>query len=68
MADTNNRERFKEAKQELDKVLADYETNAIPLIFCYHKIDLPGSLDHIIEARGMFKQRLANRQGRARTK
>ena len=53
--DINDRARYIEAKRELDKVLADYETNGIPLIFCFHKMDLPHSSEYFIEARGIFK-------------
>ncbi len=38
--DTSDSSRFKEAKNELDVVLDNLDTRGIPLIVCFHKIDL----------------------------
>ena len=53
--DTANSARFDEAKKELDKILANYETHGIPLVFCFHKMDLPESKENINKARAIFK-------------
>ena len=33
--------RYDESKEELEKVLKFNETTGLPLIICYHKLDLP---------------------------
>ncbi len=39
--DTTDAARFDESKRELDKILNANETTGIPLLFCFHKMDLP---------------------------
>ena len=58
--DTADFERYEEAKKELDHVLNDFETQNIPLLFCYHKMDLEASKEHINDARAIFKLPLIN--------
>jgi len=53
--DASKQERFTEAKNELDKVLANLETRGIPLIFCFHKMDLPNAKENIAKARELLK-------------
>lgn len=53
--DTGNAARFDEAKESLTKVLSDYETHGMPLVFCFHKMDLPNSQENLAKARGIFK-------------
>ena len=48
--DTAAKERFNEAIKELNKILDDYETRGIPLVFCFHKIDLEIAQNNIEEA------------------
>ena len=53
--DMSDKERFIEAKTELDSVLNDLETRGIPLVFCFHKIDVEGARANLNEARAVFK-------------
>lgn len=55
LLDTSKSERFDEAKKELLKVLSNYETHGMPLVFCFHKMDLPESKENLAKARGIFK-------------
>jgi small GTP-binding protein len=55
LVDTTDETRFEEAKQELDKVLNAYETARVPLIFCFHKMDLPDAIANHDKAREIFK-------------
>ena len=52
--DTSAVERFEEAKKELDIVLNDLETREVPLIMCFHKMDLDKSKTNLPTAKGMF--------------
>ena len=53
--DTSDKERFEEAKRELDKVLSDSNTRGAPLIVCFHKMDLEEAKENFKEARGALK-------------
>ena len=53
--DTSDEERFIETKTEFDKVLRDKETIKLPLIFCYHKMDLKDSKFNFEKAKLLFK-------------
>ena len=53
--DLSEKDRFQEAKQEFDKVLNDLETRNIPLVFCFHKIDLEEAKQNKNLAREIFK-------------
>ena len=53
--DTGDRSRWHEAKKELDKVLNDLETKQVPLIFCFHKMDIQASIDNYELAVDFFK-------------
>ena len=55
VVDTTDETRFKEAKQELDKILNAIETREIPLVFCFHKMDLPEATANYNKAREIFK-------------
>ncbi len=48
--DVADKERFKEAKQQLNIVLEDYDTRGLPLIFCFHKMDLAEAQENLPEA------------------
>jgi small GTP-binding protein len=39
--DTTDAARFDESKREFDKILNANETAGMPLLFCFHKMDLP---------------------------
>jgi small GTP-binding protein len=52
--DTANKSRYQEAKEELLKILDDPLTRGIPLVFCYHKIDLPEAKANLADARKFF--------------
>lgn len=52
--DTANKARFTEAKREFDKVLSDPATKELPLIFCFHKADLPDARKYLQKAREVF--------------
>ena len=53
--DTTDKVRFEEAKRELDTVLNLYETARIPLIICFHKMDLPEAKANHDRAREILK-------------
>ena len=53
--DIADKERFAEAKKELDRVLEDYDTRGLPLIFCFHKMDLPDAHTNLPEAEATLK-------------
>ncbi len=60
--DTANEKRYAEAQAEFLKVINEPMTRGIPLIFCFHKMDLPHAKQHIDEAKiffnaDMFKSR-----------
>lgn len=63
LLDTSDSERFEEAKKELDGILTDLNTRGIPLIFCFHKMDLQEAKDNYVKARELFKlQRVGERE------
>ncbi len=53
--DTADAERFIEAKEELYKVLNDYDTRRISLLFCFHKIDLEAAQNNYEKAQEIFE-------------
>jgi small GTP-binding protein len=53
--DTADYNRFEEAKHELDRVLNDEITKGIPLVFCFHKMDLPEAVANLEKAKSIFK-------------
>ena len=55
LCDTSDFVRFEESKKEFDNVIKNPETNGVPLIFCFHKMDLDVSKEHYSDARGVFK-------------
>lgn len=61
--DTADPERFEEAKTEFYTVINNPDTQGVPLIFCFHKIDLPHAKENVAKARELFKLPLiTNRQ------
>lgn len=52
--DTANKERFDESKNVFLDIINDRETLGIPLIFCFHKMDLQAAKDNLIEAQEFF--------------
>jgi small GTP-binding protein len=52
--DTSDNQRFEEAKREFYSILNDTELKGIPLIFCFHKMDLVSAQEHLIEAQNKF--------------
>jgi ADP-ribosylation factor 6 len=62
VVDTTDVQRFEEAKRELDKVLNTLETSRIPLVICFHKMDLPAAQKNHKLVLEMFKtQNIRNR-------
>ncbi len=61
--DTADSERFVEAKNEFDKVINDIETQRIPLLFCFHKMDIPEAKANLNKAREVFKLPRISQQG-----
>jgi small GTP-binding protein len=56
IVDASDRNRFAEAKEELDKIVMQYRGEyAAPLILCLHKSDLPAAIENLKEARELFK-------------
>ncbi|MFX1259564.1 MAG: ADP-ribosylation factor-like protein [Promethearchaeota archaeon] len=52
--DTADVERFNEAKKELNKVLDDFETRNVSLVFCFHKMDLDKAQNNLKKAIDVF--------------
>jgi len=53
--DTADLERFDEAKEELNKILENPENRNLPLVICFHKMDLDDAKKNLPTARGMFQ-------------
>ncbi len=52
--DTADKERYTEAKREFFSILNNPESKGIPLIFCFHKMDLPDAKNNLTEAQASF--------------
>ena len=55
VVDASDKERFEESKTELLKILANAEVKDVPLIICFHKIDLEESQNNVNDAIEAFK-------------
>ncbi len=53
--DTSDAIRFDEAKKELDNVVNNLNTRGIPLMVCFHKMDLEDAQANYVKARGTLK-------------
>ncbi|HEY0090212.1 MAG TPA: ADP-ribosylation factor-like protein [Candidatus Lokiarchaeia archaeon] len=53
--DTSDNQRFEEAKREFYSILNDTTLKGIPLIFCFHKMDLGTAQENLIEAQNKFE-------------
>jgi GTPase SAR1 family protein len=53
--DVSDTSLFNRAKKALSDVLNDYNTEGIPLVFCFHKMDVIGSKENYIKARDFFE-------------
>lgn len=53
--DTSQPDRFQEAKQELDTVLNNMDTVGLPLLFCFHKLDLSAAQENTNLAKEIMK-------------
>lgn len=58
--DTADKKRFEEAKKVLQQVTNDLETRVTPLIFLYHKVDLPEAKANLGDAQKFFKSALVS--------
>ena len=54
--DISDKEKFTEAKRELDLILSKKTTNGMPLIITYHKLDLNIPMENYQMADSIFKQ------------
>lgn len=52
---TANKERFEEAKEVFLEIINNPETEGLPLIFCFHKMDLQEAKDNLQEAKNEFQ-------------
>jgi small GTP-binding protein len=52
--DTADKERFIEAKKEFYSILNNPESKGVPLIFCFHKMDLSEARNNLPEAQTEF--------------
>ena len=52
--DTSDLARFREAKDEFDKIINDSQLRGVPLIFCFHKMDIKTSDDNLKRAQDIF--------------
>jgi len=58
--DTSDKGRFMEAKRVFDKVVDDPMTRRVPLIFCFHKWDLPDAQEYYADAYRKFALELVS--------
>lgn len=54
VVDTSDDERFSESKDEFMKVISEPDTKELPVIFCYHKMDLAESKANLDKAKEFF--------------
>lgn len=47
-------ERFEKAREELDKILREEEVRTLPLIICFHKMDIPDAKHYLSKAKKIF--------------
>jgi small GTP-binding protein len=53
--DASDQKRFPEAKEELDKIITKFRgEQAAPLVLCFHKCDLPASVQNMKEVKEIF--------------
>ncbi len=53
--DTSDSDRFEEAKRVLDKILDDFAVRTLPVLFCFHKMDLDAAKQNLNKAREVMK-------------
>jgi small GTP-binding protein len=53
--DTADKARFNESYAEFSKIINDFETRGLPLIFCFNKMDLPDAVNNKNDARAIFR-------------
>lgn len=53
--DMTDIDRFQEAREAFEKVIKDPETQGVPLIFCFHKMEGEDARKNLPEARATFK-------------
>ncbi len=61
VVDTSDPTRFEESKEEFDTVIKNLNNPKIPLIFCYHKMDLPEAKANFEKAKKTFVSSVLNR-------
>ena len=54
VVDVLSPERFDDAKAELIRIINEYETRTLPVIICFHKLDIPDAKKNLPTARGKF--------------
>ena len=52
--DTSDFNRFNEAHEVFSRIMDEEDTQGLPVIFCFHKMDLKDAKNHIEEAREIF--------------
>ncbi len=55
IVDVLDRERYGESKEWLLKTLADSDNRNVPLIICFHKLDIPDAKKYLPEVKEVFK-------------
>jgi small GTP-binding protein len=60
--DISTPERFEEAHDEFETVIRKQETERVPLIFLFHKMDAEGARENQLEARKIFKLPLISKE------
>ena len=61
VVDTADPDRYEESREEFDNVISNMTNKKLPLIFCFHKMDLPESKANIEKARKAFVSSILNR-------
>jgi small GTP-binding protein len=61
VVDTADSERFEESRQEFDTVIKNIKDQKLPILFCYHKMDLPEAQANLEKAKKVFVSSLLNR-------
>jgi len=62
VVDVTDQKRHEESLETLQKALNTYDNQNLPLIICFHKLDLPSANKFLPEVKGVFKKGLFGRR------
>jgi small GTP-binding protein len=61
VVDVSDAERFEDSRIEFDTVIKNMNNSRIPILFCYHKMDIPDAQANLQIAKKVFTASLLNR-------